>query len=224
MGKHAQSAQTLIYDRITKHGHGWSFTPASFVDLGTPTAVRLALFRLKKAGLIRAITHGVYDYPRKDPQLGILSPSTDSVVQMLKGRDAVRIQPTGAHAANLLGLSTQVPTRLVYQTDGNSRNVKLGRQTIQLRRTTPRNLATAGRISGLVIQALRHLGQDAITDDVIQRIGTKLTDADRMQLQADLSYTPQWMVPIFKRLASVSSTPATASTMATTSASVPAKA
>ncbi|WP_043582218.1 DUF6088 family protein [Geminisphaera colitermitum] len=201
MGSHSQSTQTLVWDRIVQHGPGWSFTRASFVDLGTPTAVRLALLRLKKAGQIRPIARGVYDYPRTDPQLGTLSTSPDSVVQALRGRDAVRIQPTGAHAANLLGLSTQVPMRLVYQTDGSTRNVKLGRQIIQFRRTTPKNLATAGRISGLVIQALRQIGKSGVTDDVIQKLDAKLSDSDKAQLQADLAYAPQWMVPIFQRLA-----------------------
>lgn len=186
-----------------KNGPGWSFTRASFVDLGTPTAIRLALLRLKKAGLIRVIARGVYDYPRTDPQLGTLSTSPDSVVQALRGRDAVRIQPTGAHAANLLGLSTQVPMRLVYQTDGSTRTVKLGRQIIHFRRTTPKNLATAGRNSGLVIQALRHIGKRGVTDEMIQKLGAKLSASDKVQLQADQVYAPQWMVPILKRLAAV---------------------
>lgn len=207
MGKHAQSTATLVWDRILQHGPGWPFTPAAFFDLGTPMAVRLTLHRLKKSGAIRRIGRGLYDYPRQDPQLGVLSPSTDAVVQALKGRDAVRIQASGAHAANLLGLSTQVPMKVVYQTDGRSRSVRLGRQVIQFRRTTPRNLATAGRTSGLVIQALRALGKDAITDDVIKHLDTKLTDADKVQLQADLAYAPQWMAPIFKRLAPASPQP-----------------
>ncbi|HEY4302331.1 MAG TPA: DUF6088 family protein [Candidatus Didemnitutus sp.] len=201
MGKHAKSTQTLIWDRILQHGPGWPFTPASFVDLGTPAGVRLTLHRLKKSGTIRPIGRGLYDYPKQDPQLGALSPSADAVVQALKGRDAVRLQPTGAHAANLLGLSTQVPVRLVYQTDGRTRSLKLGKQVIQFRRTTPRNLATAGRTSGLVIQALRQLGKDAVTDDVIRHLDGKLSVADKAQLQADLAYAPQWMAPIFKKLA-----------------------
>ncbi len=201
MGKHATSADSLIWDRIQSRGPGWVFTPSSFGDLGSRTATALALLRQKKSGNIRALARGLYDYPKRDPQLGVLAPSADAVADALKGRDAIRLQPSGAYAANLLGLSEQVPMKLVFLTDGGSRVVKIGRQLIELRRTTPRNMATAGRISGLVIQALRYLGQDRITDSVVSQLSTRLSADDKDQLVRDLAYAPAWMAPIFRRLA-----------------------
>jgi hypothetical protein len=70
---------------------------------------------------------GPHDYPRRDPVLGLLAPSVEGIANALRGRDAVRIQPSGAYAANLLGLSDQVPMRVVFLTDGQTRRVRIGK-------------------------------------------------------------------------------------------------
>ena len=109
MGKHTQSIDNKIKSRVYGHRKGWVFTPAHFSDLGSRDAVASALKRYRQSGLIRQLARGLYDYPRTDPELGMLSPSPDAVARALAGRDAVRLQPSGAYAANLLGLSTQIP-------------------------------------------------------------------------------------------------------------------
>lgn len=200
MGKHAASTDTKTLDRIRQRGPGWVFTPSDFSDLGSRVAVALALSRHRLAGTIRRLSRGLYDYPQNDPQLGAMSPSTDAIVAALKGRDAIRLQPSGAYAANLLGLSEQVPMKLVFLTDGPNRLVHLGRQTIQLKRTTPRHMATAGKTSGLVIQALRHVGQAQVNDTVVDQLRTRLTDDDKVQLMQDLAYAPAWMKSILRRI------------------------
>jgi hypothetical protein len=159
MGKHAQSIDSLILERIQSHGPGWVFTPSHFTDLGSRTAVASALKRHKQAGAIRQIARGLYEMSRQDQLIGQLSPSVDAIVKALQARDAIRLQPSGGYAANLLGLSEQVPMKIVLLTDGRARRVQLGKQLILLKHTTPRAMATAGRVSGLVIQALRHIGQ-----------------------------------------------------------------
>jgi hypothetical protein len=159
------------------------------------------LKRYKHAGLIRQLARGLYDYPRMDDQLGTLIPSTDDIAKALAGRDAIRLQPSGAYAANLLGLSTQVPMKVVYLTDGRSRTVQIGNRQIILKRTTPRNMATAGKISGLVIQALRHLGQKQVDGDVIAKLARRLDDAARRQLMKDIRSAPAWVADIIRKLA-----------------------
>ena len=163
-----------IISRIYGHGRGWVFTPDHFKDLGSRNAIASALKRYKQKGVIRQLARGLYDYPEIDSQLGRIQPSVEAVAKALAGRDATRMQPTGAYAANLLGLTTQVPMKYILLTDGLSRTVNIGKRQIVLKRTTPRNMATAGRISGLVIQALRHLGKDAISDQVIDQLDRQL--------------------------------------------------
>lgn len=143
----------------------------------------------------------MYDYPKHHPRLGRLAPSTDAVAQALAGRDVVRLQPGGAYAANLLGLSEQVPMKVVFLTDGPSRRVRLGRQEIILKRTTPRNMATASRISGLVIQALRQMGQRHVDVAVVDTLKRQLSEDDKRQLLKDLRYAPAWIADLMRQIA-----------------------
>jgi hypothetical protein len=175
--------------------------PTDFLDLGSRQAVGLALHRLAKRGAIRRLARGVYDFPKQHPVLGPLSPSADTVAQALAGRDRTRLQPAGAYAANALGLSEQVPAKAVFLTDGPSRTVKIGPMTIQLRRTTPRNMAAAGRLSGLVIQALRELGKDHVTRERVEHLKRTIPAEQRQELLKDLKLAPAWMHPIFRELA-----------------------
>jgi predicted transcriptional regulator of viral defense system len=98
----------------------------------------LVLHRLAKKGTLRRLVRGLYDYPRTDPDIGLVSPTTDAIVKSLKGRDNILLQPSGGYAANLLGLSDQVPMKIVFLTDGPTRRVQLGKQVIMLKHTTPR--------------------------------------------------------------------------------------
>jgi len=203
MVKRTKSADKQILNRIYGHGRGWVFTPDSFKDLGSRDAIASALKRHKHAGLIRQLARGLYDYPKTDAQLGLLHPSTDDIAKALAGRDAVRLQPTGAYAANLLGLSTQVPMKVTYLTDGLSRTVQVGNRQINLKRTTPRNMATAGKISGLVIQALRHLGRKNVNEEVMIQLNRRLDAEAKAQLMKDIRYTPAWIADIFRELANM---------------------
>ena len=201
MEKSKKNIDNKVVSRIYGHGRGWVFTPNHFKDLGSRDAVASALKRHKQSGLIRQLARGVYDYPKIDPELGLLEPSIDYIAQALAGRDATRLQPSGAYAANLLGLSTQVPTKIVYLTDGRPRTVQIGKRQITLKQTTPRNMATAGRISGLVIQALRHLGSRHVDAAIIEAVKKRLSASDRKRLLADIRHAPAWIADIIRKVA-----------------------
>lgn len=201
MPKQLQSIDSKVLSRIYGHRGGWVFTPAHFFDLGSRTSVAAALKRHKKAGLIRRLARGLYDHPIDHPSLGRIAASADAVARALARRSAVRLQPTGAYAANLLALSEQVPARIEFLTDGATRSVRLGRREIVLKRTTPRNMATAGRRSGTIIQALRWIGPNQIDERVLSILRRQLSEGDRQQLKKDLVYAPTWIADILRRLA-----------------------
>lgn len=177
------------------------FVPTDFLDIGSREAVDIVLHRLTRKGVIRRLARGVYDLPKKHPTLGLLSPSADAVAEALAGRDHTRIQPAGAYAANALGLSEQVPAKAVFLTDGPSRTVKIGPTTIQLRRTTAKNMAAAGRLSGLLIQALRELGKEHLTPERRAHLKRTLPADKRRELVKDIKLAPAWMHAIFRELA-----------------------
>ena len=201
MGKHTNSVDLKILSRIIGRGRGFVFTPVDFLDLGSRAAIDQALSRSARAGKIRKLARGLYDYPRRDPKLGVLAPTDDKIADALKGRDDIRLQPSGGHAANVLGLSTQVPVRVVFLTDGRTRQVQLGIRQILLKKTTMRQMATAGRISGTVIQALRWIGQRHVDDRMIASLRRKISDRDKEQLLKDLRYAPAWVAEIMRKVA-----------------------
>ena len=123
MSKHIDSVDTHVLQRILSNGPGWVFTPSDFADLGSRTAIATALMRHKAAGTIRLLGRGLYDVPRVHPVLGILWPAIESVTLALERKSGARLQPTGVYAANLLGLSEQVPAKVVLLTDSATRTV-----------------------------------------------------------------------------------------------------
>ena len=195
-----QSIDNRILSRIYGRHRGWVFTPITFLDLGSRTAVDQTLGRLTKSGTIRRLSRGLYDYPAKHPDFGDLPPNYDRIAQALVGRDNLKIQPSGAYAANLLGLTEQVPAKIVFFTDGPNRKVQIGKRKIVLKRTTPKNMATAGRISGLVIQALRYLKQVNIDSTVISKLKRRLSNNDKSTLMNDIRYAPAWIGNIFRKI------------------------
>lgn len=196
-----QTIDAKLISRIYGTGRGSAFTPNDFLDLGGRDAVDKALSRMAAKGTIRRLARGLYEYPREHAELGTLSPDIEKVAKALAGKDRIRLQPAGAYATNLLGLSEQVPAKVVFLTDGPSRTVKIGRQEIQLRRTTPRNMAAAGRLSGLLMQALRHLGKEHINEARVEHLKRTLPTTERQQLLKDLRLAPVWMHPLFRELA-----------------------
>jgi len=199
-----ESIQDTVMAALRGHGTGWVFTSRHFSAIGTPHAVLMSLIRLRKKRIIRRLARGLYDYPKQHPKLGTLAPTPEAIAQALADRDSTRIQPSGAFAANRLGLSEQVPMRVVFLTDGSSKKIRVGRQEIVLKHTTPRNMATAGTTSGVVIQALRHLGQKHVDGKVVARLRRRLNHKDRKQLLQNLSFAPAWIAAWMRSIAKAS--------------------
>ena len=185
---------------MSRKGRGWAFTPHDFSDLGDPRSVGMALTRLVRDGKIRRIARGLYDCPHPHPVLGQAGATSDAVVDAVARGRHLRLLPSPQVAANQLGLTTQVPSRIVYQSDGAPSKLVLGNRQIEFRRNTGRNLALAGRASGLVAQALRDVGQAHVTMETIRHLRQRLDAAARKQLQADLPLVPAWMRPVFQQI------------------------
>lgn len=201
MKKQLKSIDSRILEAINARGRGSVFVPTDFLDFGSREAVDVVLHRLLRKETIRRLARGIYDFPKEHPVLGWLQPSPEKIAGALVGRDCTRIQPTGAYAANILGLSEQVPAKIVFLTDGPSRTIKIGLTTIQLRRTSAKNMAMAGRLSGLLMQALRELGKENVTTERIEHLKRIIPLDKRQELRNDIRLIPEWMHPIFRKLA-----------------------
>ena len=177
------------------------FSPNDFLDLGSRQAVGLALHRLTRAGKIKRLTRGMYYFPKPHPLMGELYPTIEAVTKAVMARDNVKLQPFGAYAANLLGLSDQVPAKVVFLTDGSARKIALGKLVIELRPSTSRQMATAGRTSGLVFSALRYMGKQHLSPEYIAHLRKVLSPEDRKRLIKDLHYAPAWMHAALREIA-----------------------
>ena len=194
-----ESTDRLIERHIKKSNRGVLFTPEDFDAYGSAGAVRVALHRLESKGVIKRVTQGFYARPKESQLVGEILPNAEEVAKAIAKRDKARIIPTGVYAMYALGLSTQIPMKLVYLTDGGARMVQVGQRTIQFKRTTPKILRIKGEISGMVIQALKAIGNGNVTDEEQQKIIDLLHREDPDHLNHDVKLAPAWIKEIMKK-------------------------
>lgn len=178
---------------------GSVFFVDDFLDYGNPESVKKALLRLKEKELLVRLAHGIYLYPKVDKELGVLFPSTEEIAKAIARRDKARIVLTGVQALNKLGLSAQVPMKVVYLTDGATRNIKVGKRTITFKNTSPKNLLAKGEISSLVIQALKTIGQTKVDEKTISKIQTLLQKEKVENIINDAKLAPAWINKILTK-------------------------
>ncbi|MDD4403491.1 MAG: DUF6088 family protein [Parabacteroides sp.] len=197
------SIESQIQKEIEKQGRGWIFFPADFSTIGQHKAVSKALERLTDNGQIIRLTRGIYYYPKIDEilGLGVLYPSIEEIAEGIARRDNARIVPTGIHALNKLGLSTQVPMNFVYMTDGSRRNIDLGEgKSIQFKFTSPSNLAFTNKLAMLATFALKELGKDNITDEQLSILKNVMRKETKENVTADASLMPAWIRIIIRSI------------------------
>ena len=195
------SIQDKIAHRLRRQRRGKVFTPKDFLDLGGREAVDQALSRLAKTEVVQRLGRGLYCYPQVNKRLGIaVPPDVDEIADALARRTGSRIAPSGATAANRLGLSTQVPAKPVYLTDGRSRQVKVGNFVIVVKHVPPKELPIGSRTSATVMQALRHLGKDRVDAMTLSKIRKALTARHRSRLLQDARYTTDWIADAIRKI------------------------
>lgn len=190
-----------IIARIRAHGKGFVFTTKFFSALTDDSArVRTALTRLVQKQSIRRLAHGLYDLPDIHPKLGAITPSIEKVIDAIKNSDAIEVQVTGAYAANLLGLSTQIPMRIEFYTNGPRKRIQFGKQEILLKPTTPKNMIVAGTKAGLILHALRQIGKDNVNEEMIMQIRKQIEDKDIKHIKKQIQFAPAWIAKIMRSL------------------------
>ncbi|MHB2026274.1 MAG: DUF6088 family protein [Elusimicrobiota bacterium] len=187
--------------RMRRLGSGKVHTSKDFLDLGSRDAVDQTLSRLTGSGTVKRLGRGLYYLPRVNPTLGItLAPDMDDVAQTLARKTGSRVIPSGAVAANRLGLSTQVPAKPVYLTDGRTRTVRVGNIVLLLKHAPPKDLPWGHPTSALVFLGLRHLGKGAIGDETISRLRRRLSPMDRRRLLKDIHYATDWVADVVREV------------------------
>lgn len=187
-----------IKGRVQRKGRGWVFSSSDFIDIAPRRNISQALSRLAKQETIRRLGHGIYDYPKQSKLFGTVPPPPDDIAQVLAGDEI--IFPCGAKAANMLGLSTQVPAKLVYLTNGRSRKRATNKTTIIFEHAKVPLMPQLSDKANLVIQALYWTDKNGIDNQIIRRCAKILTDDDIQALHPMMGRLPSWLADVIHRI------------------------
>jgi uncharacterized protein DUF6088 len=181
-----------VLNRV-QSGNGQIFSVADFLDLGPRPTVDQALSRLARQGKINRVRRGLYELPRIGKLLNRpITQSPDALARAWARKNGLRIVPSGAYAANLLGLST----------NGRTKTIKLGQHTIKLLNRGPKTMDVQGKTSPLVFQALSYFGKEGVTQAMISRLRSLLTTKDKAELKTNLHHAPAWLQTVLKQIIS----------------------
>lgn len=177
------------------------------MDLASSANIRQVLSCLEKEDSLVRLAQGIYLKPKVDPTLGILYPGTEEIAEKIARRDRARIAPTGVLALYLLGLTTQVPLKVIYLTDGSQREVKIGKRSIKFKKTVSKSFAIKDNLLHLIVQAFKETGQKNITGDFLNKITPSIKKLDKAVIARQLNYAPVWIrkeiANIYKPVANV---------------------
>jgi Family of unknown function (DUF6088) len=197
-----QDMRHQIVVRINRLGEGKVFSAKDFLDIASRSSIDVALASLASEGKIRRIRRGLYDTPRVNPALGgKLTPDIDEAAQAIARKQRWKIVPEGAWAANLLGLSTQVPSKVIYLTDGPNKEVVIGRRSIYFKHARPKAIAGLEGKLALAVQAIRYLGKKNVGQREIESVRARLSPSERRRLVRNTRFGVDWIHAVAKTIA-----------------------
>ena len=188
-----ETAKNQIETKVLKSSRGKLFFADDFTKYGSPDNIRQVLSRLVKEEILLRIAQGIYLKPKKDPLLGIIYPNIEDIAKEIAARDKARIAPTGVLALYLLGLTTQIPLKAVYLTDGSQREIKIGKRTIKFKKTAPKSFAVKDDLLHLIVQAFKETGQKEVSADFLSKIKLHVVKLKDNVLHTQLKYAPVWI-------------------------------
>lgn len=193
-----KTVEQRIRAKISYSKYGEVFFVSSFPLFDVEYVTKL-LAQYEKEGLITRISKGVYVKAKKT-QFGVIYPSAFELVKEIAKRDKAIVFPTGETAANRLGFSTQVPMNACFITSGTPRKLKLGNRTVTLKHGVPKNFAYKGKLMPELVQALRSIGEENITEAMEKRVAQLLSETPEIEtIEHDLLLAPVWVRQIIKR-------------------------
>jgi hypothetical protein len=197
-----QSIAKKIIRRIARHGRGWVFSTKYFFDCGDRYAVNMALHRLRKSGVIRQVLRGVYDYPRFSKLFNTpASPDPNDVAMTIARSYGWTICPSGETALNLLRLSTQVPAKLRYFTDGPSKKYRWQGTLLELSHRAIKETGGLSPRTALVVQALKALGKEHSDKKVIAVLRKELSEKELQKALQETQFATNWVYDTLRRVA-----------------------
>ena len=185
--------------RIAAAPTGCVFVASDFADIAETRRINVCLERMANENTITRIMRGVYYKPEYSKLLGEnVAPAADAVAHAIARNYGWTIAPCGDTALNILGLSIQVPSVWSYVSDGTYKEYSYDNTTISFKRTTNKEISRLSEKTAIVIQALKALGKEHITDETNAKIRSGLTDTERETMLPEAKYATAWIYEIIK--------------------------
>lgn len=194
-----ESSKNQIQTKISKSLNGEIFFLNDFTRYGSSDNIRKVLSRLEQECIVERLTHGIYLKPKKDSLLGTIYSTTEEIAKRIAQRDKTRIAPTGVFALYILGLSTQIPLKAVYLSDGSQREIKIGNRSILFKKTVPKSFAIKDELLHLIVQAFKEVGQKNVTENFLEKIQSSIIQLDNQVVLKQLKFAPVWIQKEIKK-------------------------
>ena len=186
---------------VIKKRDGSPVAIAELTGIASRPAINQALSRLTRKKTIMRVGRGLYAWPRFSALMNdTVPPSVNALAHAWARKNGLRIIPFGAYAANLLGLSTQVPAKYVYYTNGSTQRVRLGGMEVQFLNRGPKTMEVNGQLVAHIIQAMRYMGKSKMTPDVISQLRRVVRADNRAEIKRGLKQAAGWMQPVLQSL------------------------
>ena len=196
-----QSIENKLFSIIKGTGRGYVFSAADFSDKFNSTTVDWVLSNLVLQNKIRRVMRGIYDFPKYSELLGqYLSPEIDKVAHALARKFKWRIEPSGDTALYLLSLSTQVPARYVYHSDGPKREYDILGNKLEFKKIALKNIGFKYAESALLVQAIKSLGKDNISAEIIAILKQKIDSKLYPKIIKDTKTVTDWVYSVIKQV------------------------
>lgn len=187
---------------IAGHGRGWAFSSVDLINKFDRQQIDNVLSDLSKDKKIRKVARGIYDYPKYSELLKKeLSPDIEQVALAIARKFNWRIEVSGNSALNILNLSTQIQAKYIYLSDGPNRSYKLLNDVvIEFKKSTLKDIGFKYKESSLIVQALKELGKENITNETIEKIKDKIEPKMYEKILKDTQTTTVWIYEIIKKI------------------------
>ena len=195
------SYMEIISDKINDFDSHKVFFANDFLDIASNATVRQILKRLADERKIQRIIDGFYYNPRYSELIGEYEAvSIHELALAIARKYNWNIAPYNSTALNLLGLSTQVPTHYKYISSGRYKEYKIGDMILEFKKVNPGEIANMSLKTATVIQAIKSLGKEDITSEVIQKIRENLSEKERIDLMHESKSVPSWIYEVIREI------------------------
>lgn len=196
-----QSIEDKILSRIYGRGKGYAFSSSDFIDEFSINNIDKALSNLAKTSKIRRVSRGMYDYPKYSKLLEKqLSPDMDQIAHAYARKFNWKIEISGDSALNYLGLSTQIEAKYIYLSNGVNRKYDILGISLEFKKSGLKNIGFKYKQSSILVQALKTLGKDKITKEIILKIQEKIDTKLYSKILKDSSSSTVWIYETIKKI------------------------